>query len=173
MVGRRELLLAATAVLLAGAGSTEEPSAEIPEEAPDARRWQVGMVVLDVPEGVAPDEPPPGWDWAASGPEGMTLLVKGSTAFPSPHLAMARVLGPDEHGRVPWQVVGNPPQPVNGTDDYVVVDVRSAGAEPRSGALVCATLDGRTAVVLVSGPRGWSPALRRAVLSGIEVTGAR
>lgn len=140
--------------------------------APAEQRWRVGMVVLEVTEDISPAVVPDGWDWAADGPQDMTILVKGSTAFPTPELALSRVLAPDQDGRVAWTVVRNPPQPVVGTSRYAVLDVRSVGPDQRSGTLLAATVEGRTAVVLVHAPRGWSPALRRSVLSGIEVTGA-
>lgn len=161
-VSRRRVLTSAAALVLAAAGGGGSPRVD---------RWQVGMVIFDAPDGTAPQAPPAGWDWAGAGPEGLSMLVKGDSAYPTPHLAMARVLAPSETGRTPWQVVGNPPQPVIGTSDYVVVDVHSTN-DDRSGTLVCATRSARTAVVLISGPTGWSPALRRAVLSGLEITDA-
>lgn len=156
---RRQLWLAAGAALALGA-STDEP--------PPARAWQVGIMVFEPPAGTEPAVAPTGWDWAGAGPDGLSILVRGSTAYPTPELAAARVLAPDQDGRVAWAVVDNPPQPVSGTSRYAVLDVRSSDGQ-RTGALVCATRNGYTGVLLVSGPRGWSPALRRALLSSIEV----
>lgn len=157
---RRRLLAAGLGLLVTSAGGPETP----------AQRVRVGVFVLELPEPLAAAAPEPGWDWAASGDD-VQLLVKGSTTFPSPEMAMASVLAPDRSGRFAWAVTGNPPQPVQGADTYAVWDLRATSGE-RTGALVAATVGVRTGVLLVHGPRDWSPSLRRGLFAGLRVSRA-
>ena len=68
-------------------------------------------------------------------------------------------------------MTGHPPQPVPGADAYSVLDVTSV-QEDRRGVLLAGTLGARTAVLELSGSPDWSPSLRRAILSRIEVRDA-
>lgn len=163
MLTRRQLGLGLGALLVAATGTSSAAQVVAPE------RVRVGIMLLDLPEGAEALAAPAGWDWAANGPSGLEILVRGRTSFPTPDLAMARVLAPRPGGDVLWTVTNNPPQGIIGTNAYRVWSVRSTTAPVHTGALVAATLDGQTAVVLVTGPEGWSPSLRRGVLAGLEV----
>ena len=163
---RRQLGVALGALLLGGAG----PASSAPVAPPE--RVRVGLLMLELPRETERTAPPPGWDWAGSGPEGMEILVRGRTSFPTPDLAVARVLAPRPAGDVAWVVTGNPPQGIVGTTSYRVWNVRSTVEPVRTGVLAAATLEGETAVLLLTGPDGWSPSLRRSVLSGLEVSRA-
>ncbi len=165
-LSRRQLGLGLGALLLTGASPASSAPAAPPE------RVRVGLMVLELPEGTEPAAVPAGWDWAGGGPDGMEILVRGRTSFPTPDLAVARVLAPRPSGDVPWTVTTNPPQGIEGTSAYRVWNVRSTAEPRRTGVLAAATLDDETAVLLLTGPDGWSPSLRRGVLAGLEVSRA-
>ncbi|MFX0537465.1 hypothetical protein ACQBAT_00485 [Ornithinimicrobium sp. Y1847] len=67
-------------------------------------------------------------------------------------------------------MTGHPPESVVGADAHRVWSVRSTRAPLRTGALVAATLGRETAVALLTGPEGWSPSIRRGVVSSLEVS---
>lgn len=156
----RRQLLAGLGLLVTSAGATADPST----------RLRVGLLVLELPESLAPSAPAQGWDWAATGDQ-VEVQVKGRTSYPTPELALSAVLAPDRSGQFAWVVTGNPPQPVQGADAYAVWDLRATSAD-RTGALVAATLGAETAVLLIHGPGTWSPSLRRSLFAGLEVSRA-
>lgn len=156
-VSRRSLLLTAAAALTTSTSLT-----------PD-QRLRVGLLTFVLPAGAEPSTTPAGWDWAASGEQGMEIVIRGRSAAPTPELALATALRPDAAGTVRYSVTGTPPQGVSGADAYRVWSVRSTTEPVRTGVVLAATLGRETAVCLVTGSEGWSPSLRRSFLSSIEV----
>lgn len=159
MLSRRHFLIAAGTALGATGASTAGETV------------QIGLMQLELPDGVAPVEPGDGWDWAAAGPDDVLLQVRGRTTFPTPDMALADLLAPGADGRFTWSVTGHPPQPVPGADAYSVLDVASV-QDDRRGVLLAGTLGAETAVLALSGAADWSPSLRRTLLSRIEVRDA-
>ena len=105
MLSRRHFLIAAGTALGATGASTAGETV------------QIGLMQLELPDGVAPVEPGDGWDWAAAGPDDVLLQVRGRTTFPTPDMALADLLAPGADGRFTWSVTGHPPQPVPGADE--------------------------------------------------------
>ncbi|MGD8148819.1 hypothetical protein [Ornithinimicrobium sp. Y1694] len=114
---------------------------------------------------------PAGWDWAAETPDGVQLLIIGRSAAPTPEVALTSVLATKENGHFGLRVTGQPPVSVAGAQAHRVWSVRNTDNDNvRTGALVAATVDRETAVCLITGPEGWSPSVRRRVLTSLEVS---
>lgn len=177
---RRALLVLGGAALLTAATEDVDPDAEQNNQgdAPDPTgdHIRVGLVTVREPAGAQPITVPTGWDWAVENEVGVQLLVKGHVAASTPELALAMVPLPTGSGRFQYTVRGNPVVSVTGADAHRAWSLRSTAldeagaASVRTGTLVAGTLGRQTGVLLVSGPAGWSPSVRRAVLASMGVS---
>jgi hypothetical protein len=165
---RRQVMLAAGALLTVTGAATPPP--DEPSEVPGGTLLRVGMLTFRMPEGAEPAAVPAGWDWAAEDDAGVQLLVLGSTAAPTPELALASVLAQSQGSRFGLRVTGHPPVSVLGADAHRVWSVATTDEPVRTGVLVAATLGTRTAVCLLTGPDGWSPSARRSILASLAVS---
>lgn len=170
-VDRRHLLRAAgMTVLLAGLTAAGPASAgPVPTAGASAgEALDVAPFRLRLPGPHQEQAPWPGWAWAAT-TEGVLVQVVGGLRAPTPELVAAGLLGSTSGGRVPLAVTGHPVQTIRGADDYLVWSVEHRAGERHTGALVTVVTDGAAGALLVLGTPGWSPGLRRAILSGVEV----
>ncbi len=161
-VSRRGLLLGTASGFLLGGGLAVAQDTTAPTVV------DVAPFRLRLPTPVTESDPLPGWSWAGR-TSGAEVQVLGGMRSPSPELLAAGILGASSSGRLPLAVTGNPAQSVRGADDHVVWSVEQRAGAVRTGMLVAVTSGSVAGALLVLGDAGWSPGLRRTILTGVEV----